>query len=111
MMARSAVLAASERTERSGRRASLRAGPAIAEPWVVVDPIEVGVAIAELFANPFDKGPNIGAVSFRTVPGDKILAVHEIVDFSVADVLPGALGKQCQDLELGQGEIDRPSGP
>ena len=50
--------------------------------------VETGIDITELLADTLDERAYIGAISLRALSGDEILAVDEIVDFAVADVLP-----------------------
>jgi hypothetical protein len=72
--------------------------------------VETGVDITKLLAGTLDEGAYTGAITFRAVPGDKILAVDEIVDLAAADVLTCFFGQQGKDPEFRQGEIDRPFG-
>ena len=68
--------------------------------------VEIGIAVAELLADTLDEGTDIGAVPLCPVTGDEVLAVHEIIDLAIANVLPGVLGEQRQDPEFGQGQVD-----
>src|SRR5208282_2099513 len=86
-------------------------GPAVSETGVVFDVVETGVDITELLADTLDEGAYIGAIPLRAVPRDEILAVHEIVDLAVADVLACFFGQQGQESEFRQGQIDCPTGP
>src|SRR5262249_1441052 len=88
-VARNAVFAESENAQQSRGRVSVFRDPAVSETVVIFDMVETGVDIAELLADTFDEGAHIGAIPFRSVPGDEILAVDEIVDLTVADVLAG----------------------
>src|ERR1700733_15378633 len=80
--------------------------PAVAETGVVMDVLELGIDISELLANALDERPHVGTEAFGTIPGDEILAVHEVVDFAVRDVLAGARRHRGDDAELGQGEVE-----
>src|SRR5271170_3606563 len=106
MTARRTVLPVSDHAQRSPPRHSLLCGPAVSKTGVVLDVVEMGVAVAELLADTLDEGADIGAVPLCSVPGDEILAVDEIIDLAVADVLPRFFGEKRQDLEFRQGKID-----
>src|SRR5207248_3710030 len=58
-----------------------------------------------------DEGADIGTISLGAVSGDEVFPVDQIVNLAVADVLPGLLGQQGEDLEFRQGEVDGPSCP
>src|SRR5918911_2481645 len=85
----------------------LDGGPAVTETGVVVDMFEIRVDIAEFLADALDEGANVRSVSFGAVAGHEVLAVHQVVDFAVGDVLAGPHREQCNDLEFGQSEVDR----
>src|SRR6516164_9471082 len=104
--ARNAVFADSEDVQRARCRVSVFRGPAVSKTGVVSDMVETGVNIAELLADTLDEGAYIGAVPLRAVPGDKILAVDEIVDLAVADVLARLFGQQSHNPEFRQRQID-----
>ena len=67
--------------------------------------VEIGVAVAEFLADTLDEGTDIRAVPLCSVPSDEILAMDEIIDFAITDVLAGLFGEKRQDLELRQGKI------
>jgi hypothetical protein len=73
--------------------------------------VKTGIDIAELLADTLDECAHIGAIPFRSVPGDTILAVDKIVDLTVADVLAGFFSQQSDGPKLSQGQTGRPSGP
>src|ERR1700732_1066326 len=101
--ARNAVFAASDHVQRVRCRASVFRGPAVSETGVVFDVVETGVDITKLLADTLDEGAYIGAITLRAVPGDEILAVDEIVDLAVADVLACFFSQQGQDPKFRQG--------
>src|SRR5579883_2083690 len=115
MTASRTVLTASERNAPARRRvgsARLTAcDPAVAESCIVVDMVELRVSVAELLADALDERPDIGAEPLRAIAGDEILAVDEIIDLAIGDVLAGAQGEQRHDLELGQRQVERLAGP
>src|SRR5690349_25154598 len=104
--ARKAVFAVSDHAQ-----SKLIRDPAVSETGVVFDVDERGVDIAELLADALDEGAYIGAVTFRPVPGYEVLAMDQIINLTVADIVPGFLGEQSQDLELRQGQIDASVAP
>src|SRR6266480_4080258 len=93
------------------RRVSAFRGPTIPKASVVFDIVETGVDIAEFFADTLDEGAYIGTIPLGTMSGDEVFAVDEIVNLTVADVLPSLLGQQGEDLEFGEGDVNRPSSP
>src|SRR5579884_3097280 len=109
MTASSAVFAVSDHIQ-SNRRLVLR-DPAVSEAGVIFDMVEAGIAVAELLANALDKGADVGAVALGSVTGNEVLAVDEVVDFTISDIATGPFGEKPDDLELGQAEIDRSAGP
>src|SRR6476660_2328043 len=115
MTASRTVVTASERYDRTwclGRSSGLVAGKqAVAESGVIMDVLELRIDLAELLADALDEGADIGAIAFIAIAGDEVLAVNEIVDFAIGNVLAGTQGQQGDDLELGQRQIDRCSGP
>src|SRR5260221_154422 len=76
-----------------------------------MDVLELRIDLAELLADALDEGADIGPIALIAIAGDKVLAVNEIVDLAVGDVLAGTQGEQGDDLELGQRQIDRRSRP
>src|SRR6516225_8321576 len=104
--ARNAIFAESDDVQRARRRVSGFRGPAVSETGVISNVVEIGIDIAELLADTLDEGAYIGAVPFRAVPGDKILAVDEIVDLAVANVLAPLFGQQGHNPEFRQRQID-----
>src|SRR5258708_26867657 len=109
--ARNAVFAVSDHAQGPRRSVSVFRSPAVSEAGVVFDMVEPGVDVAELLADTLDKGTDIGAISFRAVPGDEILTVDQIIDLTVADVPSCFLCQQGEDLEFRQGKVDDPSYP
>src|SRR5580658_1151271 len=118
MNASTTALAVSERYHR-GRGARAGAGaaattscrlwagnPAVTEAGIVVDLIEFRVEIAELLADALDEGTDIGAIAFVAIAGHEVLAMHQVVDLTIADIFAGALREQRYDLELGQGQVE-----
>src|SRR6476619_6423161 len=85
-IARNAVFAVSDHAQGIPRRVSVFRSPAVSEAGVVFDMVETGVDVAELLADTLDKGADIGAISFRAVPGNEILTVDQIIDLTVANV-------------------------
>src|SRR5271165_6426448 len=101
---RKTSFAASERTSRrcaDGRSLT----PAIAEPRVILDPVEARVEGDELLADAFDEGADVGAIAVTAVAGDEVLAMHEIIELPIGHVLPGALGQEAHHAELGQRQL------
>src|SRR5271167_2333726 len=111
MTASTPVLAVRDHAQRRPRRDLVWSGPTVSKTGVVMDVVEIRVAVAELLADTLDEGTDIGAVPLCPMAGDEILAVYEIIDLAIADVLPCFLGETRQDLELGQGQLDRVPGP
>src|SRR5438105_433556 len=111
MIVSSAILALSDRAQRTRRRRSRLWSPAVSKTGIIFDVVEIGIAFAELLADTLDEGPDIGAIPLFAVTGDEILAVDEVVDLAIADILPGPPGEQRDNLELGQGQIDRAPRP
>src|SRR5271170_2679767 len=105
------VLMVSDQAQRRLRRDLVWSGPAVSKTGVVMDVVEIGVGVAEFLADTLDEGTDIGAVPLCPMTGDEVLAVHEIIDLAIADVLPCLLGEKRQNLELGQGQFDRVPGP
>src|SRR6516164_6147251 len=97
--------------QRRLRRGLVWSGPAISKAGVVPDMVEIGVAVSEFLADTFDESTDIGAVPLCPMAGDKVLAVDEIVDVAIADVLSCLLREKHQDLEFGQSQLDRISSP
>src|SRR3978361_308378 len=85
--------------------------PRVTETGVVMDVLELGIDISELLANALDERPHVGAEAFGTIAGDEILAMHQVVDLAVRDVLAGAGRHRRDDAELGQGEVERLARP
>src|SRR3954447_15914563 len=85
--------------------------PAVAETGVVLDGVDSGIDIAELLAYALDERADVRPISLIAVSGDEVLAVHEVVDLAVRDILAGAHREQGDDLELGQREVERPPVP
>src|SRR6516225_1493138 len=94
--ARNAVFVVSDHVQRERCRVSVFRRPAVPETSVIFDMVETGVNIAELLANSFDEGAYIVAIPVRAVSRDEILAVDEIVNLAVADVLACFFGQQGQ---------------
>src|SRR5487761_1648056 len=120
MSARTATLAASERTKRQrGRYGGAASGavvlcagnPAVAKSGVVVDVIELAIDIAELLADALYESANVRPEALGAVAGSEVLAVDEIVDLAVADILAGAEREECDDLELGRGQLELAPAP
>src|ERR1700730_7089349 len=109
--ARNTVFAVSDHAQGIPRRVSIFRSPAVSEAGVVFDMVETGVDIAELLADTLDKGADIGAISFRAVPGDEILTVDQSIDLTVANVPSCFLWQQGEDLEFRQSKVDDPSYP
>src|SRR5487761_2345777 len=118
--ARTVTLAASERTKRqrgrlcgaAGGAVALVAGnPAVAESGVVVDVIELAIDIAELLADALYEGADVRPEALGAVAGGEVLAVDEIVDLAIADILAGAEREERDDLELGQGQLELAPAP
>src|SRR5579859_7604806 len=84
---------------------------AIAEAGVVLDVLVFGIDGTKLLANALDERADIGTIALVAIAGGEVLAVNEVVDLAIGDVLAGAACQQRQDLELGQGQVDRPAGP
>src|ERR1700744_3879597 len=61
--------------------------PSIAESGIVADAIEIGVEIPELFPDALDESPDIGSVPFRSIAGDEILAMDQIIDITIRHIL------------------------
>src|SRR5207302_2107738 len=111
MTASNMVFAVSDQAHRAARCALFASGPAVSKAGVVFDVVEVRSAIAELLADTLDEGSYVGTIALRTVPGDEVLAVDEIIDFTVPDVLLGLFGEKRNNLEFGQRQVDRLAGP
>src|SRR5512133_1083602 len=105
------IFAVRDPARRKTRCALFPSCPAVSETGVVFDVVEVRIAIAELLADALDEGSYVGTIALRAVPGDEVLAVDEIIDFPVTDVLLGPLGEKRNNLEFGQREVDRLAGP
>src|SRR6516225_2000851 len=97
--------------QRRLRRGLVWSGPAVSKAGVVPDMVEIGVAVSEFLADTFDESTDIGAVPLCPMAGDKVLAVDEIVDVAIADVLSCLLREKHQDLEFGHSQLDRISSP
>src|SRR5579862_5337866 len=96
---------------RPSRRGLSLGDPAVAKAGIIVDQIEFGIDVAEFLADTLDEGADIGAIAFGAVAGDEILAVHEVVDVAIGDILAGARYQQHQDVELGQREFQLLAAP
>src|SRR5215472_2937916 len=103
--ARSPVFAVSDDVQRTGCRVSVFRVPAVSETGVVIDVVETWVDIVELLADTLDEGAYIGAIPLRAVPRYEILAVDEIVDLAVADVLVCLFRQQGHNPEFRQRQI------
>src|SRR5579863_3922507 len=110
MTASSAVLPVSDHAQPSRQRSALR-GPAVSEAGIIFDRVEAGIAIAKLLADSLDERADVGTIAFRPVAGNEVLAVDEVVDFAISDIMTGPFGEKLDDPELGQAEIDRLAGP
>ena len=99
-MASTPAFVVSDHAQPRLRRTSPLRSPAVSETGVVLDAVETGIDIAEFLADTLDESAYIGAISLRPVPRNKILAVDEIVDLAVADILARFLGQHGQDLEF-----------
>src|SRR5215469_8822721 len=73
--------------------------------------VEIGVAVPEFLADSLDESADIGAISLCPMAGDKVLAVDEIVDVAITDILPCLLGQEHQDFKFGQCQLDSISSP
>src|SRR5215468_8529446 len=116
MTTSSAAFAESERWKRQRRRraadrttaaAALGGdGPAVSESGVVVDFVKAGVDIPELLADALDEGTDVGAVAIGAAARQEILAVHEVVELAIGDIL-ARLERELRDHpELRQRQID-----
>src|SRR5262249_34490864 len=116
MTRRRGAFAESERWKRQRRRraadrttaaAALGGdGPAVSESGVVVDFVKAGVDIPELLADALDEGTDVGAVAIGAAARQEILAVHEVVELAIGDVL-ARLERELRDHpELRQRQID-----
>src|SRR3954453_19573858 len=94
----------------AGGRA-LAGSPAVAETGVVMDVLELWIDITELLADTLDECTDIGAIPLRAVPRDEVLAVHQVVDLAVGDVLARTHRHQGDDLELGQRQVEELAAP
>jgi hypothetical protein len=74
-------------------RVSLSRRPAVPEASIVFDLVETGIAVAELLADALDEGSYIGPIALIAVAGHEVLAVDEIINVAVANVLPHLLGQ------------------
>ena len=106
---RKAVLAVIDHAQWIPRRVLAFCGPTISKTSVVFDVVETWVDIAELFADALDEGADIGTIPLGAVSGDEVFAVDQIVNLAVADILTCFLGQQGEDLEFGQGEVEKSS--
>src|SRR5438552_18918399 len=102
MTASNTVLAVSDQAHPATRCALLSSGPAVSEAGIVFDVVEIRIDIAELFADTLDEGSYISTITLRTVSGDEVLAVDEIINFAVADILLGLFGEKGDNLEFRQ---------
>src|SRR5476651_276883 len=68
----------------------MRRQPAVAKSGVVVDGLELGIDVAEFFADSLDEGADTVARARIAVFRCDVLAANEIVDLPVGDVVPGA---------------------
>src|SRR5260221_3695225 len=71
-----------------------------------MDVLELSIDLAKLLADAFYEGADIRAIAFIPIAGDEVLAVNEIVDLAIGDVLAGAQREQRDDLELGHRQVD-----
>src|ERR1700730_2417232 len=111
MTASNTVFAVSDQTHPDTRCALLSRGPAVSKAGIVFDVVETRIDIAELFADTLDESSYVGTITLRAVSGDEVLAVDEIINLPVADVLLGLFGYTGNNLEFRQSEIDRLAGP
>src|SRR5216684_3759075 len=93
------------------RRSVGRPVVAVTDARMVEDVLEFGVDLAELLANAFDEGADIGAIALVAITGDEVLAVDDVVNLAIRHILAGPHGQQGEDLELGQRQIDRLARP
>src|SRR3989304_6183288 len=82
--------------------------PAIPEAGVVLDVGERVVHRPELLADALDEGAHVRPVALFARTRDEILAVDEIVDLAVADILSRPRDEIAEHPELRQAEVDLP---
>src|SRR5262249_34308808 len=111
---RIASLSATDRTIRETSWRSSRnriVAPPIAETGIVLDPVEIGVGIAELLAHALDERANVRPVADFAVAADKAFAMDNIVEITVAEIAPGAIDHMPYDIVLREGQRDWPPFP
>src|SRR6266446_2881493 len=92
MTASNTVLAVSDQAHPETRCALLSRDPTVSKAGIVFDVVEIRIDIAELFADTLDEGSYVGTITLHAMPGDEVLAVDEIINLPVADVLLGLFG-------------------
>src|SRR5260221_355745 len=68
----------------------------------------------EFLADSRDEGADIGTKILVAMAGRKVLPVNQVIDLAIGHALAGPQRQPGDDLELGQGQIDRravPAGP
>src|SRR5205823_3577093 len=72
---------------------------------------KIRVDFPETLANSLDQRAHISAKPLIAEAGDEILAVDEVVNLPIADILAGARREELDDAELGQAQIDHDALP
>jgi hypothetical protein len=85
--------------------------PAVAEPGMVLDLVEGGVDLSELFADSLYERADVRAVPVAALTRHEAPAVHEVVKLPIRDILPGLYGQLREHAELAERELDRLSRP
>src|SRR5215469_18159022 len=66
--------------------------PAVSQADEVFDAVETGIGLVKFLADALDEGSDIGTIALCAGSGDEVLAVDEVINLAVADVLPRLLG-------------------
>src|SRR6266550_7532748 len=107
---RTIIFARSDRS-RQTKPSLLLGDPAVTEAGIVPYLRKIGIDVPERPTDPLEEAPHIRPIPFVADAGDEILAVHEVVNLPIADILAGARREELDDAELGQAQIDHDALP
>ena len=71
-----------------------------------MDFVKSGVDIPEFLADALDEGADVGAVAVGAAARQEVLAVHEVVELAVGDILARLEGELGDHAELGERQVD-----
>src|SRR3954451_11600289 len=73
--------------------------------------VKIIVDDAEFLTDALDRGAHIAPITFGSLAREKAFALHDVIEFPIADIQSGRSGKPAHDVELREAEIDALSLP